>query len=117
RFWAHLPHTFATIKAGMTAAREAGLTEVFATLWADDGAECDLLSALPGLEFLAAECFGTPSEDQPVRFQGSVQANWQAWCAASALDHLPKADLYSGEAGSLAKLLLWHDPLLGFLEC
>lgn len=114
RFWTELPHTFATVRPGMNAARKHGLTEVFATLWGDDGSECDLLSALPGVEFFAAHCFATPEVELPARFQGSCNADWAAWCGPSALDDTARP--MEGEAGNLSKLLLWHDPLLGFLE-
>lgn len=114
RFWAELPHTFATMAPGLASARRNGISEVFATLWGDDGMECDLYSALPGLEFFAGECFGTARGDYAVRFAGSCDADWTSWCAASHLDHF--AESHDGEAGNPSKLLLWHDPLLGFLE-
>jgi hexosaminidase len=114
RFWTELPHSFATIAPGMAAARRHGISEVFATMWGDDGTECDILSALPGLEFFAGQCFGTAEEALPCRFRGSCDADWNAWCSVSALDHTDNPA--EGEAGNLSKLLLWHDPLLGFFE-
>jgi len=114
RFWTELPHSFATIAPGMAAARRHGVSEVFATLWGDDGMECDLYSALPGIEYFAGQCFETREPDLPARFGGSCDADWNSWCSASGLDHV--ADSTDGEAGNLSKLLLWHDPLLGFLE-
>lgn len=114
RFWTELPHSFATIAPGMASARRHGIGEVFATLWGDDGAECDLLSALPGLEFFAGQCFETAETELPYRFRGSCDADWKSWCSASDLDHMGVPT--EGEAGNLSKLLLWHDPLLGFFE-
>jgi len=114
RFWTELPHSFATIAPGMAAARRHGISEVFATMWGDDGAECDLLSCLPGLEFFAGQCFGTPEAALPCRFRGSSDADWKSWCSVSELDHTNSPA--EGEAGNLSKLLLWHDPLLGFFE-
>lgn len=114
RFWTELPHSFATIAPGMKSAKRHGITEVFATMWGDDGTECDLMSALPGLEFFAGQCFETPEGELPLRFRGSSDADWKAWCSGSGLDHTDTP--MEGEAGNLSKLLLWHDPLLGFFE-
>lgn len=116
RFWAELPHSVATIAPGMAAARRGGISEVFATMWGDDGMECDLLSSLPGLEYFAGECFEDGRETVALQFRGSCDADWNAWCSVSKLDQAEGAKGQNGEANTLSKLLLWHDPLLGFLE-
>lgn len=117
RFWAALPHTVATMRPGMDAARKAGLDEVFATMWGDDGAECDLLSCLPGLQYFAEKCFTTDAPDAALHFQGSSGGNWKAWHLGSELDRLnPEYDASASECPNPSKWLLWHDPLLGFLD-
>lgn len=116
RFWAELPHSLATIAPGMAAARRGGVSEVFATLWGDDGTECDLLSALPGLEFFAGECFEGGRELVAEQFRGSCDADWEAWCSVSAMDVAEGHTGRDGDADNLAKMVLWQDPLLGFLE-
>jgi len=116
RFWAELPHSIATMTPGLAAARRAGIQEVFATLWGDDGMECDLLSALPGLEAFAALCFEGGTESVAEHFRGTCDADWKSWHSASDLDRPTHGPPREGEAENLAKLLLWHDPLLGFLE-
>ncbi|MFV0416690.1 MAG: family 20 glycosylhydrolase [Chthoniobacterales bacterium] len=116
RFWTGLPHSLATIAPGMAAARRGNIKEVFATLWCDDGAECDFLSALPGLEFFAAECFERGVEAVQKQFYSTCDADWDSWYAASLLDHEAGDEGGDGEAANLSKILLWHDPLLGFFE-
>ena len=37
----------------MRACREEKLRQVFMTMWGDDGMECDVFSALPGLQLFA----------------------------------------------------------------
>ncbi|EIQ00529.1 N-acetyl-beta-hexosaminidase [Opitutaceae bacterium TAV1] len=120
RPWAALPHSFATLRAGMQSARANGLREAFVTLWGDDGMECDVLSALPAIQFFAELGFAaTPARAEAqvsAHFLGSCAASSEAWMAASDLDCTPG----SGDPGEVnanpAKWLLWHDPLLNFLD-
>ena len=48
-FWAALPFSFTTTDACMRACKAQNVREVFVTLWGDDGMECDVFSALPGI--------------------------------------------------------------------
>ena len=48
-FWASLPFSFTITEAAMRACKNKNLRQVFTTLWGDDGMECDLFSALPGI--------------------------------------------------------------------
>ena len=41
------------VGAGMSACRETGVTEAFATAWGDDGSECNVMSLLPYLQYYA----------------------------------------------------------------
>ncbi len=45
RFWAQLPHSAETLRAGMAAAQREKLEEALVTMWGDDGMECDIYSA------------------------------------------------------------------------
>jgi len=49
RHWTFLPASVNVVNASMRACKNKGLKEVFVTMWGDDGNECDLFSALPGL--------------------------------------------------------------------
>ncbi|MBA3709679.1 MAG: beta-N-acetylhexosaminidase, partial [Planctomycetes bacterium] len=53
RMWAGLPFSLSAIDACMTASKKKKLPEVAACMWGDDGTECDIYSALPGLQFFA----------------------------------------------------------------
>src|SRR5262249_31375219 len=63
-FWAALPFSFATTDVLMKAAKRKGVRENIACLWGDDGMECDLLSALPGLQHYADHAY-SDSLDPP----------------------------------------------------
>lgn len=120
RWWTQLPHTLRTLRAGMSAARENGLKEAFVTIWGDDGMEVDLLSALPGIQFFAEMAYGKPAEadaNLAPHLRGSSEINAQAWIEASTLDLPPMDDPEQFYHANPSKWLLWHDPLLNFLDC
>lgn len=118
RPWAALPHSIATLRAGMTSARENRVREAFLTMWGDDGMECDLFSALPAIQFFAEQAYAPDNADAHLdtHFRGSCLGTASAWIEASALDCLPGAGDPAEVNANPAKWLLWHDPLLNFLE-
>ncbi|AHF92246.1 glycoside hydrolase [Opitutaceae bacterium TAV5] len=119
RPWPQLPHSLATLRAGMEAARGNGLREAFVTMWGDDGMEGDAFSALPAIQYFAELGYGNPAEaDQnlPVHFNGSSDADADVWIAAGELDLVPGENPAAFYHANPAKWLLWHDPLLGFLD-
>ncbi len=120
RFWTMLPRTYATLRTCMRACREGGVQEAFGTFWGDDGMECDLESALPGIQFFAECGYADKMEDIDVNIGqnllGSCGISYEAWTLASALDAPPGVLGEAENEGNISKWLLWHDPLLGFLE-
>ncbi|MFH0964031.1 MAG: family 20 glycosylhydrolase [Planctomycetota bacterium] len=86
------------------ACREAGVKEIFFTLWGDDGAYCDFDSAFAGLAFAAEKAFSSDfSED-------ALAGRFRAVCVADYRVQL--------QAGSMNRILapacvLWDDPLFG----
>jgi hypothetical protein len=116
RFWAALPHSFGTIKAGLASARRNKLREVFVTAWGDDGTECDPDSILPALQVFAEECYVGTSDSLEVNFRGTCEMESSAWQTASDLEALPEYGDPVKINGNPAKWLLWHDPLLNFLD-
>jgi hexosaminidase len=115
RFWTALPHTFATLQAGMQAAADAGLREAMATIWGDDGMECDLLSALPGVQRFADLAYGVtePSRDT---LPGSCGMELDAWMEGSRIDNILGAARSEAGPPNTGKWLLWEDPVLAFLH-
>jgi hypothetical protein len=113
-FWAALPYSLNTTDACLTACKHKGLRQAFATLWGDDGMECDLFSALPGLAFFAEHGWRPTIDDRRLhaRFEAICGGRWSDWIAGSDLDTPPP--LLDGRTCrlNLSKGLLWEDPLL-----
>jgi hexosaminidase len=118
RFWTHYPLAFASISAGMTASRAAGLREAFVTVWGDDGTECDPFSLLPAVQYFAECARGeAPAEHQLERaFLASCDGNWKMCLLGNGIDAIPALGPVEDSYANFGKWILWHDPLLGFLE-
>lgn len=114
RFWTHYPHAFATIKAGMKAAREQHLKEAMVTVWGDDGTECNPLSILPAVQYFVENAYFSEVTPEHLarRFSCLSEGNIEDWLLGAELDAFPGAR----SIGNYGKWILWHDPLLNFLE-
>ncbi|SCV70502.1 BQ2448_1896 [Microbotryum intermedium] len=126
RFWTALPFTFATVRASMKASKDpsAGVTAVMTTIWGDEGNECDLYSALPGMLYQAEHAY-TQSEEVDAgllrkKFDGIAGADFDDYVFASKLDDTqPESQPISTNTHytpNIAKFLLWEDPFFSFLS-
>ena len=117
-FWAALPFSFTTTDACMKACKSKNIREAFVTLWGDDGMECDVFSALPGIQFFAEHAYADAVDPKLLRanFRGSCDADFDAWVKASALDSVPCLASPEKSHTNVSKWLLWQDPFLGLME-
>jgi hypothetical protein len=117
-FWAALPFSFTTTDACMQACKAQEIREVFVTLWGDDGAECDIFSALPGVQFFAEHAYADSVNQGLLRanFRGSCDADFDDWVKASEIDSVPCLASAEKSDTNVGKWLLWQDPLLGLME-
>ncbi len=118
RFWAALPFSFTVTDACMAACREKGVREVFMTMWGDGGMECDVFSALPGLQRFAELAWTGAADAAAIRanFVGSCDADLDDWVRASGLDGVPDLKDPARSNSNASKWLLWQDPLLAYLD-
>ena len=118
RFWTALPFTFKATDACMDACREKGLREAFMTIWGDGGMECDLFSALPGLQYFAEHAYAGVIDPVRLRanFRGSCDADFDDWVRASDLDAVPCQKELQGTPKNISNWLLWQDPLLAIMD-
>lgn len=100
-----------TMTTAMGACRNAGVENVFLTLWGDDGGECSFFSALPSLLYLIERAKGNDCEQAiKARFFEIVGRDFDEF---TALD-LTCADRCAEE--NSMKYLFYGDPFLGFLD-
>jgi hexosaminidase len=117
-FWAALPFSFTATDACMRACKSENIREVFVTLWGDDGMECDVFSALPGIQFFAEHGYAESVDDRQLRanFRGSCDADFDDWVRASGIDSVPCLAAPEKSHTNIGKWLLWQDPILGLME-
>ena len=117
-FWAALPFSFTATDACMRACKAQEVREAFVTLWGDDGMECDVFSALPGIQFFAEHGYADSVDEQQLRanFRGSCDADFDDWVKASEIDSVPGVATPEKSYTNVGKWLLWQDPLLGLME-
>ena len=119
RFWAHWSRWNESISAGMQAARSEGLKSTFLTAWGDDGSECHPFSMLPAVQYFAECAYNETPDKARLDQQFEVfcsQATLDNFRTASQLDETPSGRGRIEAEANLSKWLLWHDPILGFLN-
>jgi hypothetical protein len=117
-FWAALPFSFTATDACLRACKSQNVREAFVTLWGDDGMECDVFSALPGIQYFAEHAYADTVDEQLLRanFRGSCGAGFDDWVHASGIDSVPYLTSPEKSYTNVGKWLLWQDPLLGLME-
>ncbi len=117
-FWAALPFSFSATDACLRACKAEKIREAFVTLWGDDGMECDMFSALPGLQFFAEHAYADAVDQELLRanFRGSCDADFDDWAKASEIDSVPCLAAPEKSYTNVGKWLLWQDPLLGLMD-
>ncbi len=104
-------YTVETALPCIRACQKEGVSEIFFTMWKDDGAAVDFDSALAGVLYVAEACYGRGEVDEERwrhRFEGVCKADLAANLAMSDLDPAPS---YGHEVNT--RMLLWDDPLFG----
>ena len=105
QLWYNRRETEANAGACIDACRAADLSEIFFTLWGDDGAYCDFDSALAGLAFAAERAFAPDPAWLPQRFKTVCGASYEAVVEAAEL---------TGPIRTAG--ILWDDPVLGMFH-
>jgi len=112
--------TFAATEAALSACRKEGISEVFATIWNDDGAETNLFASLLGLQLFAENGYkGKLSrEELKERFEFCTGASFEGFFDFSLFDALPGTETESilEKPANPSKYLLWQDILTGLFD-
>ncbi|KAA1079577.1 hypothetical protein PGT21_016472 [Puccinia graminis f. sp. tritici] len=126
RFWTALPFTIETITASMRAIKnpQSGVKHALTTIWGDEGNECDIWSALPGILFYAEHAYSNKSEIDvgllKSKFDGICGGSFDDFVFASKLDDLqPENQLIDDKARftpNLSKWLIWEEPFFSILS-
>ena len=109
--------TLRTTVPALKACREADISDVFATMWGDDGGEVNVYSALLGMQ-LFSECANNEdvSEEQlRERFFECTGYDMESFKALE-IDDYPSEWCHASEALTISKQALCQDILLGLFD-
>ena len=111
------PHNAFSIRAtgaALDACEENGVTDIFFTLWGDDGAECSRFALLPSLFYAAQRAQGNRDEaDIRQKFEKKFGISWDAFIL---LDLPYSPNQKPDGVVDCEKYLLYNDPFQGLLD-
>ncbi len=118
-FGTHHARSIYTTNGALKACKEAGIKDVFTTMWGDDNRESSIYAVLPALTHFAEHffCEDIPTEELCAkRFKVNVQADYWDFVKISKLDEVDGFN--SPNLGSLSpsKVCMWQDILLGIAD-
>lgn len=118
RFWLCMERVVTTNHPGMLAARRKNVRKAFITVWGDDGAEFHPFSMLAGVQYFAECAYEENPDFQNLEalFSVSSGGSFAACSLAAEIDTVPCVKGRSTPDANFGKWVLWHDPVLGFLN-
>lgn len=115
-FAPHNAYSLEATKAALSACREAGVQDVFLTMWGDDGAECSPFALLPAL-FYASELTKGETDEAAIRkrFEERFGIAWEAFMQLDLPDS-PNSWYEEICVINAEKYLLYNDPFTGLMD-
>lgn len=112
------PTTIPNTIAALTACKKAGVPLVFATCWGDDGQECNLLAALPGMQLYAEMTYKGEHNEENLRdrFRRCCRGDLDAFFSLSEMNSVPGMTSYPNDPTNACKIYLYQDPLVQIFE-
>ncbi|WP_214630255.1 beta-N-acetylhexosaminidase [Paenibacillus agaridevorans] len=114
----HYTRTFRCSKAALSVCKEAGVKEVFITAWGDNGAENQMWSVLPGLQYYAEHAYAREWSQKKFqrRLAFCTDVPLEAYMLIEQLDDIQGVSIDPQDFSNPSKYLLWQDPLLGLFD-
>ncbi|MFP5112899.1 beta-N-acetylhexosaminidase [Bacillaceae bacterium C204] len=110
--------TINTTNAALEACKKEGITEVFATMWGDNGAETHPYAGLAGLQLYAEHGYGSNLSQEKLakRFSFCTGGDWDDFLSLNDFDETPGVSKDNLHESHPSKFLLWQDVLLGLYD-
>lgn len=109
---------FQTSEAALSACKKEGISEVFTTIWGDNGAETPMTTALPILQYFAEHCYQETftKEQLAERFQFCTGYEIDDFLLLNQFDETPGVMKDNPHGSNASKFLLWQDVLIGLFD-
>lgn len=117
--------TFQTTNPALMACKEQGVKEVFATIWGDNGTECNVFTNLLGLQLFAEHgySYDLDMEKLKERFEFCTGANFDDFMSLEKIDDIPLPNKTIAVdvpavwgCHNPSKFLIWQDVLAGLFD-
>ncbi|MBQ6902748.1 MAG: family 20 glycosylhydrolase [Oscillospiraceae bacterium] len=125
-FWSWIGHfpennyTLDAVRFSLDACRKNDVREAMATVWSNDGSECDLYANLLPLSFFAELCYNNDADDQKLkeRFEATTGGDYDAFFAMSNYHNtFENGEVYETfPERFMGKQLFWQDILEGLYD-
>lgn len=117
-FVLHHGSTFAATNAAMAACKREGVREVIATLWGDDGTECDWFASLLGLQLFAEHAYADDPTEERIRerFRLCTGCSYDDFMAIDLVDEIPGVPQGNPSNDNPSRCLLWQNVLMGLFD-
>lgn len=110
--------TFASTEAALNVCKRKGVTEIIATLWGDDGTECDWHAVMLGLQLFAEHGFAEKLDEEKLkrRFEFCSGARYDDFMNIKYLDETPGISPGNLETYNTSRYLLWQNVMAGLFD-
>ncbi|MDG0813575.1 beta-N-acetylhexosaminidase [Cohnella rhizosphaerae] len=110
--------TFDSTNAALNVCKREGVREVIATLWGDDGTECDWFSALLGLQLFAEHGYAAELDEDKLRrrFHYCTGAHMDDFMAIKNIDEPPGIKPGNLETYNPSRYMLWQNVMMGLFD-
>ncbi|RIE05086.1 beta-N-acetylhexosaminidase [Cohnella faecalis] len=110
--------TLDSTNAALNVCKREGVREVIATLWGDDGTECDWFSALLGLQLFAEHGYAAELDEDKLRrrFHYCTGAQMDDFMAIKNIDEPPGIKPGNLETYNPSRYMLWQNVMMGMFD-
>ena len=110
--------TFRTMDPALRACKRQGIRKVFATVWGDNGTECNEYANLLGMSFFAEHGYAAevPEDMLARRFEFCTGGLYEDFLALRELDEAPGSEPDKVGQCNPSKYLMWQDLLTGLFD-
>lgn len=110
--------TIDSTNAALNVCKREGVREIIATLWGDDGTECDWFSTMLGLQIFAEHGYAEQFNDQKLasRFAYCTGARMDDFMAIKDIDEPPGIKPGNLETYNPSRYMLWQNVMLGLFD-
>ncbi|MEG1446965.1 MAG: family 20 glycosylhydrolase, partial [Ruthenibacterium sp.] len=110
--------TETTMRPALLTCKKMGIKRVIATVWGDNGTECGIDGALPGLSFFAEHGYIENPSDAHLasRFAFCCKGRYESFMAMREFDETPGCGKDNPAQVNPSKFLMWQDILTGLFD-